>query len=174
MLHLPKTGSRVFFSLWRLVRPSQDGERAWPLAKMLLGAKHGGRPPFVSAILSVNIPVSVIILELAAIQVARWSKIVDLFFSHLFSSRLERCAIQLTNFFESLFVSLLLRIFGVGSAKRSQQRRFYAYRDLGTRRGYTCMTKNWYADSCTDAQKRSYDGRDGLGVNFICDLAPAL
>ena len=44
-------GRACFFSLWRLVRPSQDGERAWPLAKMLLGAKHGGRPPFVSRII---------------------------------------------------------------------------------------------------------------------------
>ena len=33
-------GSRVFFSLWRLVRPSQDGERTVPLANMLFGAKH--------------------------------------------------------------------------------------------------------------------------------------
>jgi hypothetical protein len=33
----------VFFPLY-MVRPSQDGERAWPLAKMLLGAKRGGRP----------------------------------------------------------------------------------------------------------------------------------
>ena len=37
--------------LWRLVRPRQDGERAWPLAKMLLGAKHEGRPPIVSRII---------------------------------------------------------------------------------------------------------------------------
>ena len=28
------------FSLWRLIRPSQDGERAEPLANMLFGAKH--------------------------------------------------------------------------------------------------------------------------------------
>ena len=41
----------MFFSLWRLVRPRQDGERAWPLAKMLLGAKLGGRPPIVSRII---------------------------------------------------------------------------------------------------------------------------
>ena len=34
----------MFFFLWRLVRPNQNGERAGPLAKMLLGAKHGGRP----------------------------------------------------------------------------------------------------------------------------------
>ena len=32
-------GSRMFCFLWRLVRPSQNGERAGPLAKMLLGAK---------------------------------------------------------------------------------------------------------------------------------------
>ena len=30
----------MFFFLWRLVRPNQNGERAGPLAKMLLGAKH--------------------------------------------------------------------------------------------------------------------------------------
>jgi hypothetical protein len=29
----------------------QNGERAWPLAKMLLGAKHGGRTPIVSRII---------------------------------------------------------------------------------------------------------------------------
>jgi hypothetical protein len=44
-------GSRMFFFLWRLVRPSQNGERAGPLAKMLLGAKHGGRPRIVSRII---------------------------------------------------------------------------------------------------------------------------
>ena len=32
--------ARVFFPVWRLVRSNQDGERAEPLAKMLLGAKH--------------------------------------------------------------------------------------------------------------------------------------
>ena len=37
------------YGAW-LVRPRQDGERAWPLAKILLGAKHGGRPPIVSRI----------------------------------------------------------------------------------------------------------------------------
>jgi len=41
----------VFFFLWRLVRPRQDGERAEPLAKMLLGAKHAGRPRIVSRII---------------------------------------------------------------------------------------------------------------------------
>jgi len=44
-------GSRMFCFLWRLVRPSQNGERAGPLAKMLLGAKHGGRPRIVSRII---------------------------------------------------------------------------------------------------------------------------
>ena len=43
--------SRIFLFLWRLVRPSQNGERAGPLAKMLLGAKHGGRPRIVSRII---------------------------------------------------------------------------------------------------------------------------
>jgi len=42
--------AHVFF-LWRLVRPSQNGERAGPLAKMLLGAKQGGRPRIVSRII---------------------------------------------------------------------------------------------------------------------------
>jgi hypothetical protein len=41
----------MFFFLWRLVRPNQNGERAGPLAKMLLGAKHGGRPRNVSRII---------------------------------------------------------------------------------------------------------------------------
>ena len=41
----------MFCFLWRLVRPSQNGERAGPLAKMLLGAKHGGRPRIVSRII---------------------------------------------------------------------------------------------------------------------------
>ena len=41
----------MFFPLWRLGRPRHDGERAWPLAKMLLGAKLGGRPPIVSRII---------------------------------------------------------------------------------------------------------------------------
>jgi len=44
-------GRGCFFPLWRLVRPRHDGERAWPLAKMLLGAKLGGRPPIVSRII---------------------------------------------------------------------------------------------------------------------------
>ena len=43
--------SRIFLFLCRLVRPSQNGERAGPLAKMLLGAKHGGRPRIVSRII---------------------------------------------------------------------------------------------------------------------------
>ena len=43
--------ARVFFPVWRLVRSNQDGERAEPLAKMLLGAKHAGRPPTVSRII---------------------------------------------------------------------------------------------------------------------------
>ena len=43
--------ARVFFVVWRLVRSNQDGERAEPLAKMLLGAKHAGRPPIVSRII---------------------------------------------------------------------------------------------------------------------------
>ena len=34
---------RVFFPLWRLVRPSQDGERGERLTNTLLGAKDGGR-----------------------------------------------------------------------------------------------------------------------------------
>ena len=38
----PKTGSRVFFP-WRLVRPSQDGERAERLTNTLFGAIFGGR-----------------------------------------------------------------------------------------------------------------------------------
>ena len=33
----------MFFPLWRLVRPRQDGERARQLAITLLGAKIGGR-----------------------------------------------------------------------------------------------------------------------------------
>ena len=36
-------GSRVFFSLWRLVGPSQDGERAERLINTLFGAKDGGQ-----------------------------------------------------------------------------------------------------------------------------------
>ena len=47
----PDFRSRMFCFLWRLVRPSQNGERAGPLAKMLLGAKHGGRPRIVSRII---------------------------------------------------------------------------------------------------------------------------
>ena len=43
--------ARVFFPVWRLVRSNRDGERAEPLAKMLLGAKHAGRPPTVSRII---------------------------------------------------------------------------------------------------------------------------
>ena len=31
--------------------PSVDGERAEPLANMLLGAKHAGRPPIMSRII---------------------------------------------------------------------------------------------------------------------------
>jgi len=38
---------RVYFHM----APSQDGERAEPLAKMLLGAKHGGRPLIKSRII---------------------------------------------------------------------------------------------------------------------------
>ena len=34
---------RVFLSLWRLVRPSQDGKRGERLANTLFGAKDGGR-----------------------------------------------------------------------------------------------------------------------------------
>ena len=34
---------RVFFSLWRLVRPSQDGERGERLTNTPFGAKDGGR-----------------------------------------------------------------------------------------------------------------------------------
>ena len=41
----------MFFFLWRLVRPSQNGERAGPLARMLLGAKQRGRPRIVSRII---------------------------------------------------------------------------------------------------------------------------
>ena len=33
----------MFFSLWRLVRPSQDGERAERLTNTLFGAIFGGR-----------------------------------------------------------------------------------------------------------------------------------
>ena len=45
-------GRGCFFPLYMAPsRPRQDGERAWPLAKMLLGAKHGGRPPIVSRII---------------------------------------------------------------------------------------------------------------------------
>ena len=43
MLRAKHFGSRVFFSLWRLVRPSQDGERAERLTNTLFGAKIGGR-----------------------------------------------------------------------------------------------------------------------------------
>ena len=43
--------ARVFFVVWRLVRSKQDGERAEPLANMLLGAKHAGRPPIMSRII---------------------------------------------------------------------------------------------------------------------------
>ena len=43
--------SRVFFPVWRLVRSNQDGERAEPLAKMLLSDKHAGRPQIVSRII---------------------------------------------------------------------------------------------------------------------------
>jgi hypothetical protein len=32
-------------------KPSLDGERASPLAKLLLGAEHGVRPPIVSRII---------------------------------------------------------------------------------------------------------------------------
>ena len=43
-LHAKKTGSRVFyFPLWRLVRPSEDGERAERLTNTLFGAKDGGQ-----------------------------------------------------------------------------------------------------------------------------------
>ena len=38
-----KQGRTCFFSVWRLVRPRQDGERARQLAITLLGAKIGGR-----------------------------------------------------------------------------------------------------------------------------------
>ena len=44
-------GSRMFFFLWRLVRSRQNGERAGPLARMLLGAKQRGRPRIVSRII---------------------------------------------------------------------------------------------------------------------------
>ena len=44
-------GPTCFFFLWRLVRPSQSGERAGPLARMLLGAKQRGRPRIVSRII---------------------------------------------------------------------------------------------------------------------------
>ncbi|MDA9261495.1 hypothetical protein N9P82_00345 [bacterium] len=33
-------GRACFFFLWRLVRPSQNGERTVPLANMLFGAKN--------------------------------------------------------------------------------------------------------------------------------------
>ena len=46
-----REGIFVFFFPIALVRPSQNGERAGPLAKMLLGAKHGGRPRIVSRII---------------------------------------------------------------------------------------------------------------------------
>ncbi len=38
-----KIGSRVFFPLWRLVGPSQDGERGERLTNTPFGAKDGGR-----------------------------------------------------------------------------------------------------------------------------------
>ena len=38
-----KQGRGCFFSLWRLVRPIQDGERAERLTNTLFGAKIGGR-----------------------------------------------------------------------------------------------------------------------------------
>jgi len=46
-----REGIFVFFFPMALVRPSQNGERAGPLAKMLLGAKHGGRPGIMSRII---------------------------------------------------------------------------------------------------------------------------
>jgi len=46
-----REGIFVFFFPIALVRPSQNGERAGPLAKMLLGAKHGGRPRIMSRII---------------------------------------------------------------------------------------------------------------------------
>ena len=46
-----REGIFVFFFPMALVRPSQNGERAGPLAKMLLGAKHGGRPRIMSRII---------------------------------------------------------------------------------------------------------------------------
>ena len=36
-------GRACFFSLWRPVRPSQDGERGERLTNTLFGAKDGGR-----------------------------------------------------------------------------------------------------------------------------------
>ena len=60
----------------------------------------------------VRLIASVIILKLAAIQVAGWSELADLFFTHLLASCLQRSTIQLANLFKSLFVSLLLKIFG--------------------------------------------------------------
>ena len=50
LVTFPDFGSRVFFFLC-LVSPSQNGERAGPLAKMLLGAKQRGRPRIVSRII---------------------------------------------------------------------------------------------------------------------------
>ena len=42
MLRAKHFGSRVFFSVWRLVRPTQDGERGERLTNTLSGAKDGG------------------------------------------------------------------------------------------------------------------------------------
>ena len=48
-LHIPTRAPRQtnrvagVFSLWRLVRLSQDGERAERLTNTLFGAKHGGQ-----------------------------------------------------------------------------------------------------------------------------------
>jgi len=116
---------------------------------------------------------SVIILKLAAIQVAGWSELADLFFTHLLASCLQRSTIQLANLFKSLFVSLLLKIFGFvwirKSAKTNDFTRIADWRHNGSSL-YLHDKKNRHTDSCTDAKKRGYERRDGLRVKFNCNL----
>lgn len=49
----PNILGRACFPLYQGAqpKPSLDGERASPLAKLLLGAEHGVRPPIVSRII---------------------------------------------------------------------------------------------------------------------------
>ncbi len=92
----------------------------------------------------VRLIASVIILKLAAIQVAGWSELADLFFTHLLASCLQRSTIQLANLFKSLFVSLLLKIFGfVWIRKSAKTNDFSRVSRIGGTTGArcTCMTK---------------------------------